>query len=147
MATSQARVQNRRQPLRRSHSVASGKEKSQTRPHKVPNAPPPIQILLTVNPTKYTAQGPEYPRNKQHSSRYFSCVRCNNFYTALGVSVHSVHKNVLIWSFSKCWVDSFTSEFQDEADWASKLWKTNCFNEHVIASLGPIRGIGVNTHR
>ena len=44
------------------------KKKSQTRPHNVPNAPPPIQILLTVNPTKYTAQGPEYPRNKQHSS-------------------------------------------------------------------------------
>ena len=69
MATSQARVQNRRQPLRRSHSVASGKGKnSQTRSNNVPNAPPPIQIFLTVNPTKYTAQGPEYPRNKQHSS-------------------------------------------------------------------------------
>ena len=43
-------------------------EKSQTRSNNVPNAPPPIQIFLTVNPTKYTAQGPEYPRNKQHSS-------------------------------------------------------------------------------
>ena len=44
------------------------KEKSQTRYHNVPNTPSPIQIFLTVNPTKYTAQGPEYPRNKQHSS-------------------------------------------------------------------------------
>ena len=50
--------------LRRSHSVASRKEKSQTRPHNVPTAPPPIQSLTHRKPDKTHITGTRIPEKQ-----------------------------------------------------------------------------------
>ena len=64
MATSQARVQNRRQPLRRSHSVASGKEKKPDTSPQCPKRPTPNPNLTHRKPDKIHSTGARIPEKQ-----------------------------------------------------------------------------------